>query len=218
MGMEARGVSEAAFILVASWELRLSCIWNLKILKDIGWTQQTKREECWTSLLGHGAGDLTHSSSRFRWISAKFKYFKLGHLCFQQPLHFPMVFLWFSHRNSGFSSGLLQLGEWSSRQEEIPRPRGWDPLGSGHACHGCHGDESIFIGISHIFIAIYMYIYIQIYTDIWYMDSHEMGWMTIHHILSIYYPYTIHILSIYYPYTIHIHPYTDTIPKNNLWS
>ena len=28
-----------------------------------------------------------------------------------------------------------------------------------------------------------------------------MGWMTIHHILSIY---------------IHIHPYTDTIPKNNL--
>ena len=206
MGMEARGVSEAAFILVASWELRLSCIWNLKILKDIGWTQQTKREECWTSLLGHGAGDLTHSSSRFRWISAKFKYFKLGHLCFQQPLHFPMVFLWFSHRNSGFSSGLLQLGEWSSRQEEIPRPRGWDPLGSGHACHGCHGDESIFIGISHIFIAIYIYMYIYIYRyiqiyDIWIPMKWD-GW-----------PYTI-----YYPYTIHIHPYTDTIPKNNLWS
>ena len=38
--------------------------------------------------------------------------------------------------------------------------------------------------------------YIYRYTDIWYMDSHEMGWMTIHHILSIYYPYT----SIYWYY------------------
>ena len=48
----------------------------------------------------------------------------------------------------------------------------------------------------YIYIIIYIYI-LPIYYP-----------YTIHHILSIYYLYTIHILSIYYPYTIHIYIYS----------
>lgn len=109
---------------------------------------------------------LEHFAVNHRWISAKFK---LGHLCFQQPLLILKIF-------SVISSGLFQLGEWSST---VGRRRFPDlEVGIHLSSHACHGDgyESIFIGISHIHCSIWD------------------GWpYTI-------YIYTIHILSIYWYY------------------